>query len=709
MKNRLIIGTLALSLFGSMLSTTTAFATDMPDSTQSQTTPATTSPETVDGTGAASTDVGGSEVTLPAETTPTASPSGPAPAPVTQESVLPEPLPPIPETTAPASKRSDTVEPALPEVPAVAEIIVKGAIKVRWDSLKAENGALGVPLWNEKSYPGYIVQAFKGGYIYVDSATGTHHILASSAIGKTWYSGGKDAASGYGIPISEVISSADGSYQKFSSGKWIFTTGLTVGSTAGIGSRWLANGGLKVLGAPTTNEKCGQRDGGCFQNFKKTTIFWSPKAGAHAVHGGILTRYKANGMQASPLGSPTGPETCNLPQRGCAQNFQTGQILWVGGTGAFSVVDGPIRNHFSRLGSTRSFLKFPRGEQVCGQPDNGCYQNFQGGVAYNAKSTGAASIHNGKLMEGFKRRSWHTGILGFPKGQEVCGQPNSGCYQDFGNGRLWSSRGHALSYMTRGGLGSSYTAKGGPRSYLGYPISDERCSGGQCVQTFVGGYIGWGNDGAGGYYNMSQCQNLNNGKSRYTTGGAKRVLLTFTNGYNQAHATVIYCKRIAGIYVTDWKSDGYVGATGFKPPGVPSGPTRNLFSPTGSFTVTEAFGLGNPGTKLPYRTLNPRSRWGGNPWTPTYNKYHESNSWVGWDENMWYFATRAQHDYRQGAVINYNRPNIVQNAGFAIFLHENKVPTAGCISVDDWAMVDFLRKATPGDRIIMGVQSALFK
>ena len=31
---------------------------------------------------------------------------------------------------------------------------------------------------------------------------------------------------------------------------------------------------------------------------------------------------------------------------------------------------------------------------------------------------------------------------------------------------------------------------------------------------------------------------------------------------------------------------------------------------------------------------------------------------------------------------------LVQDAGFAIFLHLNQVPTAGCISLDDWAVVD---------------------
>ena len=54
-------------------------------------------------------------------------------------------------------------------------------------------------------------------------------------------------------------------------------------------------------------------------------------------------------------------------------------------------------------------------------------------------------------------------------------------------------------------------------------------------------------------------------------------------------------------------------------------------------------------------------------------------------------------------------PAIVQDAGFAIFLHENKAPTAGCIALDDGAVEDYRRKSTPGDRIIMGVASDLFR
>lgn len=584
--------------------------------------------------------------------------------------------------------------------------MVLGKINTRWLSLGGKTGTLGAPLSNEKSVSSYFYQEFNNGYIFVDTQYGVHQVIKSSTIGKAWYGGGKNSASGYGIPISDETKSAGGIYQKFSNGKWIFDTGYSLNTKSPIGTRWIQDG-ISLLGVPTSAETCGQLDGGCYQVFKKATIFWSSKTGAQVSAGGILARYKLNGALKSGYGYPLGSESCGLPQKGCRQNFQNGFILWTSATGAHAVRGG-IGSHYVSSGTVNGVLKFPSGEETCGLKNGGCYQYYQGGIIYWTSATGSHSIQKGKLYDGASRRGWAGGVLGYPTNQQVCGQPNGGCYQEFQGGRLWSNNAHGNAYMTNAGIGSSYLAKGGPSSFLGYPISDEKCSGGQCVQTFVGGYIGWGPNAAG-YYNMSECQNLNNGNSRYSAGGSKHALLTFTQSYGQSYASNVYCKNIAGIYVTEWKTDGYVGTSGFKSPGVASGPTRYLYSPTGAYTVTEAFGLGNPGTKLPYRTLNPNSRWGGNPYTSTYNKYFESTSWIGYDENMWYFATRAAHDYRQGAVINYNRPNITQDAGFAIFLHENKIPTAGCISLDDWAVVDYLQKSVSGDRIIMGVKSAIFK
>ncbi len=473
-----------------------------------------------------------------------------------------------------------------------------------------------------------------------------------------------------------------------------------------IGTKWRAmRGAAGVLGAPRSNQFCG--GGLCHQIFRGGNIYWTSKTGAHPVlrsSGHTGPAWYAGGTLPT-LGYPISDEVA--APGGTIQRFSTGRILaWIP-KGVYQVRStAGVGRYWVALGAENG-LGLPINKEFCGLRGGGCAQAFAKGNIYWSPATGARVV-KGAINQRWRAWAGHNGLLGYPVANQVCGQPASGCVQRFQGGTIyWSPTTGA--WVTRGGVSTKYASVGANRSSLGYPTANVRCVGSQCVQSFQRGYIGWTTTAGGRVYAMTECAKLNNGRTKYSAYGANRVLLTFTSGYKRAYATNVYCVRMAGLYVADWKTDGYVGASGFKPPGVPSGPTRYLFSPTGSYSVTEAFGLGNPGTKLAYRTLKPTSRWGGNPWTPTYNKYFESSSWVGWDENMWYFATRSTHDYRQGVVINYNRPNIVQNAGFAIFLHMNKVPTAGCISLDDWAVVDYIRKSTPGDRIIMGTYNDIFR
>ncbi|GAA1748914.1 L,D-transpeptidase family protein [Kocuria aegyptia] len=229
-------------------------------------------------------------------------------------------------------------------------------------------------------------------------------------------------------------------------------------------------------------------------------------------------------------------------------------------------------------------------------------------------------------------------------------------------------------------------------------------------QTFQRGLVTWSRaTGVRTHLFRGECHHLNTGRSVQPTRNAARVSLTIAEGYGRSEATFVNCVRIGGSYVEEWRTSAYVGASGFKRPGVPSGHTQYLFSPQGSYSVTESFGVYNPGTALPYRQLNPNSRWGGRLGS-LYNKYFESAGYTWPDENMWYFAQSG--DYRLGVVINYNRPpdsSIVQGDGFAIFLHANKKPTAGCIALHEHEVARYMRTARPGDRIIMGVRADLFR
>ncbi len=199
----------------------------------------------------------------------------------------------------------------------------------------------------------------------------------------------------------------------------------------------------------------------------------------------------------------------------------------------------------------------------------------------------------------------------------------------------------------------------------------------------------------------NECWALGAHKTRYAHNWANRVSFTIAEKYGTYKASFISCVRVGAIYKQEWKTNkATVGLKGFKRPGVRSGHTQYRWSPQGSFTVHEAFGEGNPGTDLKYKKLNKKSRWSGTRGS-SYNKYYEARS-VGYerwpDENMWFYMRLPTGDYRQGAVIDYNRgpgQKIKQGEGFAIFLHANPVPTAGCIALDLKNVVRYLKTADP--------------
>ncbi|MFI7480899.1 L,D-transpeptidase family protein, partial [Kocuria sp. M1R5S2] len=303
------------------------------------------------------------------------------------------------------------------------------------------------------------------------------------------------------------------------------------------------------------------------------------------------------------------------------------------------------------------------------------------------------------------------GRYGYPVTDERCGLVGGGCWQAFSKAHTlyWSPATGARAVKTNGAIGQRWIASGRERGTFGYPVSDETGTG-TVHQKFQRGLITWSRSGGTRTYQFrGECHHLNTGRSVQPTHNAGRVSLTIAEGYGQSAATFVQCVRIAGSYVEEWRTSSYVGASGFKKPGVPSGHTQYLYSPQGSYSVTESFGVYNPGTALPYRQLNPNSRWGGRLGT-LYNKYFESSGYTWPDENMWYFSLSG--DYRLGVVINYNRPPdspIVQGNGFAIFLHANKKPTAGCIALHEHEVARYMRSARPGDRIIMGVRADLFR
>lgn len=128
-------------------------------------------------------------------------------------------------------------------------------------------------------------------------------------------------------------------------------------------------------------------------------------------------------------------------------------------------------------------------------------------------------------------------------------------------------------------------------------------------------------------------------------------------------------------------------------------------TPAGTFTLTEAFGrAADPGTALPYRTVDGDDWWVSDVASPRYNQYAECAP------GTCDFAEAASEDltatgavYDHAVVIDYNRAGR-PGAGSAFFLHvANGAPTAGCVAIDRGSLVGLLRWLDPGASPVIAI------
>ncbi|WP_433476578.1 L,D-transpeptidase family protein [Spirillospora sp. CA-142024] len=207
---------------------------------------------------------------------------------------------------------------------------------------------------------------------------------------------------------------------------------------------------------------------------------------------------------------------------------------------------------------------------------------------------------------------------------------------------------------------------------------------------------------------IDPCQALNRGQSRYGPGGARHVVFAVAAQYGTTEVTVTECARKGRFWRTVLTTPGHVGRNGYAEPGAKR--EGDGKSPTGSFSLTEAFGEGDPGTRLPYRTLQESGDcWGSTIGDGRYNRYYRGACQPA-DENL--SQIMKDGPYRQAVVINYNRPPdspVVQGSGSAIFMHVGAGQTAGCVSMARAELESAMRTLRPRDRIIMGTSQAVFR
>ncbi|WP_158170228.1 alpha/beta hydrolase-fold protein [Rhodococcus sp. JT-3] len=234
------------------------------------------------------------------------------------------------------------------------------------------------------------------------------------ACGTSGEIGATAAANGWiGDCITPEYSVAGGLAQDFRNGRIYFTSGTGAQPVAGrIAGAYMNTGAAAgPLGFPRTPE-LGTPDGrGRFNHFQNGSIYWTPQTGAHPVSGDILAEWSAQGWEGGPLGYPTADEIATPGKPGKVQGFEIG-AMYSSANGTHAVL-GMIMGKYGELGWENGWLGFPKSNEVPIK-DNGRFTEFEGGNIYWSPGSGAWSVENGPLFDGWKSVGYEGGRLGFP-------------------------------------------------------------------------------------------------------------------------------------------------------------------------------------------------------------------------------------------------------------------------------------------------------
>jgi len=346
----------------------------------------------------------------------------------------------------------------------------RGSIGDKYRDVGGPSSWLGWPLGKARSMKGGTVQDFENGSIIATSA-GAFATSTAIAVGYDKM-GGRAVV---GDPRRDGVVKSSGSSQVFKNGSILASSKGTFLVRGWIADRYALLGSQTGdLGWPTSNEKA--ISGGARQTFTGGTVV-SSAAGAYAVIGAIADKYKADGAESGALGFPLADAVSK--NSGREQRFQGGKIE-SSKAGAWSV-RGWIGDKYSALGASSSPLRWPTEDEK--SLPNGARQTFKGGYIYS--SAAGAFESRGWIGDKFQASGGQSGYLGYPISDE---RPiGSGVMQSHQYGAVLCSS--AGTFVVRGWIGDRYLALGGATSRLGFPLGDERQSGGDAVQDFKGGRI----------------------------------------------------------------------------------------------------------------------------------------------------------------------------------------------------------------------------
>lgn len=264
--------------------------------------------------------------------------------------------------------------------------IYVGPLLSTWGQFRFENGILGYPVQHQVCgiKNGGCFQSFQGGAIMWSAPTGAH-VSATGPIRTLWQSTGFENGS-LGYPTGEVTCGLrdGGCYQNYEGGAaiWKASSGAQPSLNGPIRNAWQQSGFENgPLGYPTSAQFCGLRNGGCFQNFEGGTVMWSLATGARLMTSApVNAAWAKTGFENGSLGYPTSAVICGLKDAGCFENFEKGTIMFSPTTGAQPMTSGPIQTAWAQQRYENGPLGYPTNAQNCTLNNSYCTQTFQGGT-----------------------------------------------------------------------------------------------------------------------------------------------------------------------------------------------------------------------------------------------------------------------------------------------------------------------------------------
>jgi hypothetical protein len=175
--------------------------------------------------------------------------------------------------------------------------------------------------------------------------------------------------------------------------------------------------------------------------FRGGSIVWSADTGAHEIHGEILVRWLLAGGTKGFMGRPLSNEEDEAPG-GRHSIFEGATVLWSPGTGAHEI-HGGIREFHATHGGSGGLLGFPLTDETAvigddGKPLAGRLNRFAGATVYWSPATGAHEVH-GAIRELYEKAGGPRSALGYPVTDETGVVNNDIRYNDFEHGVIvWS-------------------------------------------------------------------------------------------------------------------------------------------------------------------------------------------------------------------------------------------------------------------------------